>query len=116
MVTLSLQDLAAHHVKKVGAEPFRGPELLTRLVLKSLMDDPTRLKSFVKRLRELESPLLREPASVRMNLSLSPELQGLLRKVSKNARLNQSEVVRRALVFADSDDRVAQLMQVALKP
>lgn len=114
MVTLSLQDLAANKMLEIGGEPKRGPELITMAVLKSLKSDPSKLKAFAHKLRELESPLLQGPASVRMNLLLSPELQGTLRQVSKNSKLNQSEVVRRALIVGESDEQMTEAMRATI--
>jgi hypothetical protein len=114
MVTLPLQDLAASKMLDLGGEPKRGPELITLAVLKSLKSDPSRLKTFAQKIKRLKSPLLQGPASVRMNLNLTPELRSVLREVSKSSRLNQSEVVRRALVVGESDEDLASLLKAAL--
>ena len=114
MVTLPLQDLAASKILDLGGEPKRGLELIALAVLKSLKSDPASVKAFAQKIKRLQSPLLQGPASVRMNLSLSPDLRSVLREVSKSSRLNQSEVVRRALVVGESDKTLTSLMKASL--
>jgi hypothetical protein len=102
MVSLPLLDLAAGKVSEVGGEPKRGPELLTKAILRRLSKKPKSVPIFAKYLKTIDSPLLQN-SSKRMNLSLTPAFSQVLGQLKKATSLNQSEVIRRALIASESD-------------
>ncbi|MFA5508619.1 MAG: ribbon-helix-helix protein, CopG family, partial [Vulcanimicrobiota bacterium] len=58
-------------------------------------------------------PLLANPAR-RMNITLSPRLSDLLARLKKETTLNQSEIIRRALVATESDPAVLEELKSLL--
>jgi hypothetical protein len=112
-VSLPLIDLAANRAVEAGADPRRGPELITMAVLRNLGRNPKRLVSFAKKLKTTTSPLLTN-SEKRMNLTLSPASTSTLSQLKKATSLNQSEVIRRALIASESDPAFSKELKMML--
>ena len=113
LVSLPLFDFAANTASRLGGEPKRGPELLTRAIFRKLSREPKTIPTFAKKLETIQSPLLENPAK-RMNITLSPRLSDLLDRLKKETTLNQSEIIRRALVATESDPAVLEELKSLL--
>ena len=105
LVSLPLFDLTAGKVSEFGGEAKRGPELLTQAILRRLTREPQSIPTFAKCLKDLESPLLRKP-SKKMNINLTSNHSKILDQLKDATSLNQSEVIRRALIASESDPEV----------
>ena len=113
MVSLPLLDLAAGKVSAIGGEPKRGPELLTTAILRRLSKEPATVPTFAQQLQKIDSPLLRN-SSKRMNLSLTPAYSEILTKLKQATSLNQSEIIRRALIASESDPAFLEELKTML--
>lgn len=113
LVSLPLFDFAANTASQLGGEPKRGPELLTRAIFRKLSREPKRIPTFAKKLETIQSPLLENPAK-RMNITLSPRLSELLGQLKEETSLNQSEIIRRALVATESDPSILEELKSML--
>lgn len=106
LVSLPLFDLTAGKVSEAGGQAKRGPELMAQALFTRLNREPTRIPTFAKTLKGLKSPLLKKPAK-KMNLNLSSSYSQILEQLKEATSLNQSEVIRRALIACESDPDVA---------
>jgi hypothetical protein len=114
-ISLPLFDLTAGRVSEIGGEAKRGPEIIARAVFRRLHREPKSIPTFASNLKKLKSPLLRKP-SKKMNLSLTSSYSKILEQLKEATSLNQSEVLRRALIACESDPRFIEDLKALVEP
>jgi Arc/MetJ-type ribon-helix-helix transcriptional regulator len=82
-----------------GAEPERGPELLLRVFLRALLDEPESLPQVASQLKDVEPRLLRGNKNQKVDVSFTAEMFEALDALARASKTNRSEVIRRALVL-----------------
>tara|TARA_Y100000815_G_C13132176_1_gene420996 strand:- start:179 stop:637 length:459 start_codon:yes stop_codon:yes gene_type:complete len=95
-ISLPLLDLTAGKISEIGGDAKRGPEIISRALLRRLHREPERIPIFASSIKELKSPLPEKP-SKKMNLSLASGHSKVLEQLKEATSLNQSEILRRAL-------------------
>lgn len=114
-ISLPLLDLTAGKISEIGGDAKRGPEIITRALLRRLYREPERIPVFASSIKDLKSPLLEKP-SKKMNLSLASGHSKILEQLREATSLNQSEIIRRALVICDSDPQFMEELKSLVEP
>ena len=114
-ISLPLFDLTAGKISEIGGDAKRAPEIIARALLRRLCREPERIPTFASDIKELKSPLLERP-SKKMNLRLAPGCSKILEQLKEATSLNQSEILRRALVISDSDPQFTEELKSLVEP
>ena len=114
-ISLPLLDLTAGKISEIGGDAKRGPEIMTRALLRRLHREPERIPILASSIKELKSPLLEKP-SKKMNLSLASGHSKVLEQLKEATSLSQSEILRRALIICDSDPQFTEELKSLVEP
>jgi Arc/MetJ-type ribon-helix-helix transcriptional regulator len=114
-LTGPLKDLVASCAMEFGAEPERGPELLLRVFLRALLDEPESLPQVASQLKDVEPRLLRGNKNQKVDVSFTAEMFEAIDALARASKTNRSEVIRRALVLFQTTPKLTDDLKRVIK-